>query len=84
MTVAERIITTAYDLGALSDGTNIEGFYQRRGWLTWRGSTSVLSPTGMQRTVDDDGAVLILPTPTSPPLDLDDGIACDYRPGDVW
>ena len=84
MTVAERIIMTAYDLGALSDGANIDGFYQRRGWLTWRGATSVLSPSGMQRTADDDGAVLVLRTRTTPPLDLDQGIACDYRPGDVW
>jgi len=84
MSEAEQVIVTAYDLGALSDGTNIEGFYQRRGWLTWRGPTSVVSPTGLRRTEDDDGAVLVFPTPGSPDLDLSGPIACDYRPGDVW
>jgi aminoglycoside 2'-N-acetyltransferase I len=33
MSEAEQVSTAAYDVGALSDGTNIEGFYQRRGWL---------------------------------------------------
>jgi aminoglycoside 2'-N-acetyltransferase I len=84
MSEAERVIVTAYDLGALSDGTSIEGFYQRRGWWTWRGPTSVVSPTGLRRTEEDDGAVLVLPTPNSPNLDLSEAIACDYRPGDVW
>jgi aminoglycoside 2'-N-acetyltransferase I len=84
MTEAERIILAAYDIGALSDGTNIEGFYQRRGWLTWRGPTSVVSPTGPRRTAEDDGSVLVLPTPTRPDLDLAEGLACDWRPGDVW
>jgi aminoglycoside 2'-N-acetyltransferase I len=84
MAEAERVIVTAYDLGALSDGTDIDGFYQRRGWLTWRGPTSVISPTGPRRTEEDDGGVLVLPTPSSPELDPSEGIACDWRRGDVW
>lgn len=84
MAEAERIITTAYDLGALGDGTEIEGFYQRFGWLAWRGPTSTLTPAGMHRTPAEDGYVLVLPTPTSPHLDLDGPIACDWRPGDAW
>lgn len=84
MAAAERQIVTAYDLGALSDGTGIDDFYQRRGWLTWRGPTSVLGPTGLRRTAEDDGGVLVLPTPTGPELDPDQPLACDWRPGDVW
>jgi aminoglycoside 2'-N-acetyltransferase I len=84
MSQAERVIAAAYDLGALSDGTRIEGFYQRRGWSTWRGPTSVVTPAGLRRTPDDDGGVLVLPTPSSPDLDLSEEIACDWRPGDVW
>jgi aminoglycoside 2'-N-acetyltransferase I len=84
MSEAERVITAGYDLGALSDGTNIEGFYQRRGWLTWRGPTSVVSLAGLRRTPEDDGGVLVLRTPSTPDLDLSGGIACDWRPGDVW
>src|SRR5207237_937605 len=66
MAEAERVILAAYDLGALSDGTDITGFYQQRGWLTWRGPTSVISPTGLRRTETDDGSVLVLRTPGSP------------------
>jgi aminoglycoside 2'-N-acetyltransferase I len=84
MAEAERVIVAAYDLGALSDGTNIAGFYQRRGWRTWRGPTWVIGPTGPRRTEEDDGGVLVFPTPSSPDLDLSGEIACDWRPGDVW
>lgn len=84
MTEVERIIRAGYDLGALSDGTNIEDFYQRRGWLTWRGPTAVVGPTGVRRTADEDGTLLVLLTPTTPQLDLTDAIACDWRSGDVW
>jgi aminoglycoside 2'-N-acetyltransferase I len=84
MTAAEHVIAAAYDLGGLSDGTGIPGFYERRGWLAWRGPSSSLAPTGMQRTPDDDGAIYVLRTPTSPEFDVDGTIACDWRSGDVW
>ena len=35
-----------YELGALSDGTGIPGFYQRLGWETWQGPTWVAGPEG--------------------------------------
>ena len=84
MSAAERVIRAAYDLGALSDGTGVEGFYERRGWLRWRGPTFVLAPGGLERTEEDDGGILVLATPLSPELELAGPIACDWRPGDVW
>ncbi len=84
MTAAERIVASAYDLGALSDGTGIDGFYERRGWLRWVGETWVVTPTGLRRTEEDDGSVYVLRTPMSPDLDPAGAIACDWRPGDVW
>jgi aminoglycoside 2'-N-acetyltransferase I len=84
MTAAEHIIGAAYDLGALSDGTGIEGFYVHRGWLVWHGATYVVSPTGLRRTADDDGGILVFKTAASPPLDLTADLACDWRLGDVW
>jgi aminoglycoside 2'-N-acetyltransferase I len=81
---AERVIDRAYDLGALADGTGIDGFYQRRGWRTWTGPTFVLGPGGQEWTPDDDGGVLVRPTPTSPALDLGAPLGCDWRDGDVW
>ncbi|WP_216852768.1 GNAT family N-acetyltransferase [Phytoactinopolyspora halotolerans] len=84
MKAAEQITASAYDLGALSDGTGIDGFYQRRGWLTWQGPTWALTPDGIRRTRDDDGGVMVFKTPTSPELGLDEAIVCDWRSGDVW
>jgi aminoglycoside 2'-N-acetyltransferase I len=71
-----------YELGAL--GTDVHAFYERLGWRTWRGPTSVRTDTGLQRTPEEDGYVMVLPTPSSPPLDLDAAISCDWRPGDAW
>jgi aminoglycoside 2'-N-acetyltransferase I len=81
---AELALEAAYDLGALSNGTGIEGFYQRRGWLTWAGPTFVASSEGVRWTPDDDGGVLVRRTPTSPPLDLAAPLGCQWREGDVW
>jgi aminoglycoside 2'-N-acetyltransferase I len=71
-----------FELGAL--GTGSHRFYERLGWLTWRGPSSVRTPDGIVRTPDEDGQILVLPTPSSPALDLDAPISCEWRPGDVW
>ena len=65
-------------------GTGRHRFYERLGWQTWRGPTSVRAPEGMQRTPDEDGYILVLTTPSSPPLDPAAPISCDWRVGDVW
>jgi aminoglycoside 2'-N-acetyltransferase I len=71
-----------FELGALSTGRH--AFYERLGWLTWRGASSARTADGTRRTPGDDGDILVLPTPSSPPLDLSGPISCDWRPGDVW
>jgi aminoglycoside 2'-N-acetyltransferase I len=76
------IIRDAYELGAL--GTGVHPFYERLGWITWRGPTALRTVDGPLRTPDEDGFIMVLPTPTSPVLDLDATISCDWRPGDVW
>ena len=75
-------IKERFELGAL--GTGHHRFYQRLGWLTWAGPTSVRAARGPRRTPDEDGFILVLPTPTSPRLDLAASISCDERAGDVW
>ena len=75
-------IRDTFELGAL--GTGRHSFYGRLGWRTWIGPSSVRTPAGPRPTPDDDGYILILETPTSPPLDLTAAISCDWRPGDVW
>lgn len=75
-------VREGFELGAL--GTASHHFYERLGWLTWQGPTSVLTDDGPRRTPEEDGYILVLPTPSSPSLDLTAPIACDWRPGDVW
>jgi aminoglycoside 2'-N-acetyltransferase I len=77
-----RSILEAYELGAL--GTGRHRFYERLGWQVWRGPTFVRLPDGDRRTPDEDGDILVLITPRTPPIDLTDPISCDWRPGDVW
>ena len=78
----EGVVRDAYDLGAL--GATDEGarFYAARGWKRWRGPTSALTPTGIERTEEDDGSIYVLPVTV--PLDLSGELTCDWRDGDVW
>lgn len=82
MTEVNTIIRAGFELGAL--GTSRFSFYERLGWERWRGPSSVRRPDGPVRTPAEDGYILVLRTPTSPTLDLDAPISCDWRPGDVW
>jgi aminoglycoside 2'-N-acetyltransferase I len=75
-------IRETFELGAL--GTGRHHFYERLGWLTWAGPSFVRTADGVQPTPEDDGSILVLPTPSSPPLDRTAAISCDWRPGDVW
>jgi aminoglycoside 2'-N-acetyltransferase I len=75
-------IAARFELGAL--GTGSIGFYERLGWQVWRGPTGVRTAAGLERTPDEDGYILVLPTPASPPLSLTAPISCAWRPGDSW
>lgn len=79
---ALETLAPAYDLVALSASDDGATFYEARDWQRWRGPTSVLAPTGIEPTPDDDGGVYVLSPP--PELDLDGALTCDWRPGDVW
>jgi aminoglycoside 2'-N-acetyltransferase I len=78
----EQVIRGGYQLGALSSSDRGRRLYTLRGWLPWDGPTSVLAPTGMTRTPDDDGSVFVLPVGIS--LDPTAALTCDWRDGDVW
>lgn len=82
MAAATSYIRDRFELGAL--GTGRHRFYGRLGWLTWTGPAFVRLADGPRRTPDEDGFILVLPTSSSPPLDLTATISCDWRPGDVW
>lgn len=84
-TVMERVnalIAATYELGAL--GTGRHAFYRRLGWETWRGRVFLRTADGPVRTPDEEGDILVLRTPASPPFDLAEDLSCDWRPGDVW
>lgn len=82
MDAAEQVIRGAYQLGALSASGAGERLYRPRGWLRWRGPTSVLSPDGPVPTPEDDDTVFVLPVDAT--VDPGAGLMCDWRDGDVW
>jgi aminoglycoside 2'-N-acetyltransferase I len=82
MEALERVVRRAYDLGALGATDMAAPFYAARGWLPWRGPTSVLSPSGVVRTPEEDGSIYVLPVDAA--LDLDGELTCDWRDGDAW
>ncbi|MFJ1766109.1 GNAT family N-acetyltransferase [Amycolatopsis sp. NPDC088138] len=73
-----------YEAGALSASTAGAPLYAARGWQLWRGPTFALTPSGIQRTADDDGAVYVFPGRAPLDLDLDGELTADWRAGDVW
>ncbi|ORA56375.1 aminoglycoside 2'-N-acetyltransferase [Mycolicibacterium chubuense] len=82
MDAVEQVIRGGYVVGALGTSDLGRPLYTSRGWVPWQGPTSVLAPSGLVRTPDDDGAVFVLPV--SATLDPAAGLACDWRDGDVW
>jgi aminoglycoside 2'-N-acetyltransferase I len=82
MTDVTEYIRDGFELGGL--GTGRQSFYGRLGWQIWAGPSAVRTPDGDLPTPDDDGFIMVLSTPTSPPLDLGAPISCEWRPGDVW
>jgi aminoglycoside 2'-N-acetyltransferase I len=78
----EQVVRGAYQVGALSSSVRARRVYGARGWLPWRGPTSVLAQTGPVRTPDDDETIFVLPVGIS--LDTSADLMCDWRAGDVW
>jgi aminoglycoside 2'-N-acetyltransferase I len=78
----EQVIRGGYQLGALSSSDRGRRLYTLRGWLPWRGPTSVLAPSGPTRTPDDDSSVFVLPVGIN--LDETAALTCDWRDGNVW
>jgi aminoglycoside 2'-N-acetyltransferase I len=79
---AGRIVRGGYELGALGATDEAIPLYTSLGWERWPGPTAVVTPDGLRRTPDDDGAVYVLEV--AAPLDREAELACDWRDGDVW
>jgi aminoglycoside 2'-N-acetyltransferase I len=82
MDALEPVVRRAYDLGALGATDEAVAFYTGRGWKLWQGPGSALTPDGVRRTPDEDGAIYVLPGAVA--LDLAGELTCDWRDGDVW
>ncbi|MFL5685012.1 MAG: GNAT family N-acetyltransferase [Chloroflexota bacterium] len=82
MRAASEHVRTAYELGVL--GTGEHAFYERFGWRTWEGPAYVRTTDGPERTPDEEGFIMVLRTASTPDLDPEASISCDWRPGDAW
>jgi aminoglycoside 2'-N-acetyltransferase I len=82
MAALERVVQSAYQLGALGASPDGARLYSARGWQLWQGASAALTPEGVRRTPDKDGWIYVLPVGQR--LDLSGEIVCDWRHGDLW
>jgi aminoglycoside 2'-N-acetyltransferase I len=82
MRTLERIVRGAYELGALGATDVGAAFYTALDWEVWRGPTAALTPAGVVRTPDDDGAIYVLRVAEG--VDVGGELICDWRDGDLW
>ncbi len=82
MAALERVIHGAYEIGALASSEEAMDFYAALGWQLWTGTASVLTPSGTERTEEEEGCIYVLPV--SAQLNPKGDLACDWRGGDVW
>lgn len=76
------VLRERHQLGALATGAFT--FYEHLGWERWRGPSFVRIGDGLQRTAEDDDAIMVLRVDPTLVPDLAAPISCDHRPGDVW
>jgi aminoglycoside 2'-N-acetyltransferase I len=84
MDAIEDVVRKAYDLGALGATDAAVPFYLGRGWRRWRGPSWALTPDGVVRTADEDGAIYVMQVAGRAELALDGPLMADWREGDVW
>jgi aminoglycoside 2'-N-acetyltransferase I len=82
MAPLERIIRGAYDLGALGATDEAVPLYEAHGWQLWEGPSYAITPAGLERTADHDGAIYVLEAAV--PLNVTGRLTCDWRDGEVW
>src|SRR5690348_10609013 len=61
MAALERVVRSAYQLGALGASPDGSLLYTSRGWQPWRGPASAMTPDGIRPTPGTDGAIYVLP-----------------------
>ena len=70
-----------YEIGCLQ--TDRPGFYDRLGWVVWRGTLAGRGEHGLIPTPEQRG-VMVLPLPLTPPLDIDTQLTIECQPHRIW
>src|ERR1700751_3510083 len=78
MAALERVVRSAYQLGALGASPEAALLYASRGWQLWRGPSSAMTPDGIRPTPGSDGHIYVLPV--SAPVHVSGELTCDWRP----
>ena len=82
MEALERVVRSAYQLGALGASPAGSRLYASRGWQQWRGPSSAMTPDGIRPTPGAEEFIYVLPV--SVPVDVSGELTCDFRPASLW
>jgi aminoglycoside 2'-N-acetyltransferase I len=82
MEALERVVRSAYQLGALGASPDGARLYASRGWQLWRGPSSAMTPDGVRPTPGAEEFIYVLPV--SVPVDVSGELTCDFRPASLW
>lgn len=70
-----------YEIGCLQ--TDRMSFYERLGWILWRGPLAGRGDDGLIPTPEQRG-VMVLPLANTPVLDLDQPLTIERQPNRIW
>ena len=78
------LIRAGAEIGFLATGS--QPFYERLGWTTWRGPSSVIEVDGSRTpTPEEDGFLMVLRVPDTPEVSVDLPISRPRRdPEEAW
>ncbi|MEN8650722.1 GNAT family N-acetyltransferase [Streptomyces sp. 21So2-11] len=82
MDALERVIGTAYRVGALSASDEGAALYAARGWQVWPGAIAALGPDGVVALPEEEGTTYLWPGTSGLPA-VSDALVFDWREGDV-
>ena len=71
-----------YDIAVLSTGRN--GFYARLGWKIWEGPLYTRKGNELIAMPEEQGCVMILTLPKTPPLDITAPLSIEWRALEPW
>ena len=84
VTATHPLIRAGAEIGFFATGS--QPFYERLGWTTWRGPSSVIEPDGTRTpTPEEDGSLMALRFPDTPEVSVDLSVSRPRRdPEEAW